>query len=158
MSGSKKRRFSPQGADKTSGGGASRRASTPVVRGALCGAGTAAAAAIVLALIFAAFGLRGADPARLAPIFGLAALAISSGAAGAVFERTARVPPLLCAAVGAGIAAAALLLSLIPSLPEAPLPVPKALCAAIPVVCAALGGRLAAPRGGRRRTRRKSRG
>ena len=156
MSGSKKRRASAQGALKAQGSKGAKGAA--LLRGALAGAGTAALSAFVFALIFAAAALKSADPARLAPIFGALSLALSSALAGATCERVARVPPLFCAAVGAGIAAAALLVSMIPALPETPLILPKALCAAIPVVCAAAGGWLAAPRSGRQRARRKARG
>ena len=131
-------------------GGAARLA-----KGAAAGAFAALGTAFILALVFSAAGLRSSDPARLAPIFGALSLAVSSLAAGAVCARTALVPPYLCAALGAGIAAAAMLVSLIPALPEAALPVPKALFAAIPIACSALGGWLAAPKSGRRRRRRR---
>ena len=154
MSGSNKRRRSPRAEGKASAGGSSAGGFAATARGALAGAGTAAAAALVLSLIFAAAALRGGDPARLAPVFGVAARAISSIAAGVVCERVSRASPLVCAALGAGIAAAAMLISLIPALPEAPLPVPKWICAAIPIVCALFGGRLAAPKRGRRHRKR----
>ena len=152
MSGSSKRRAPSAAAGSTKGrrdGGAAMLA-----RAAAAGALTALGTAFLFALIFTAASVRSADPARLAPIFGAVSLAASSLAAGAVCALTAGAPPYLCAALGAGISAAAMLVSLIPALPEVALPAPKALYAAIPIVCAALGGWLAAPRRGRRRRRR----
>ena len=152
MSGSKRR----QKTAASSKSGAGRKSGiAPVAKGAAAGALTALGTAFMLALIFSAAGMRSSDPARLAPIFGALSLALSSLAAGAVCARTSGVPPYLCAALGAGISAAAMLVSLIPALPEVALPVPKALCAAIPIVCSALGGWLAAPKRGRRRRRRR---
>ena len=153
MSASKKRR-----AAEANGGTGGRRAERAgflsLLRGALTGAATAAVAMVVLSLIFAAAGLRSGDPARLAPIFGAAALALSSAAAGAVCVRVGGTSALVCAALGAGIAAAAMLMSLIPALPETGLIMPKAVCAAIPLAGATAGGWIATPRGRRRRRRR----
>ena len=152
MSGSSKRRERSKG----TGSPKNRRAhgALSLARGAAAGALTAIGTAFLFALIFAAALFGSSDPAHLAPIVGALSLAISSLAAGAVCARTAGAPPYMCAALGAALTAAAMLVSLIPALPKAALPVPKALYAAIPIVFAALGGRLAAPRKGRRRRRR----
>ena len=113
-------------------------------------AAIAVGTALVCALIFAAVAVRGDDPAKSAPLCGLAALALGAFAAGIAAARLARIPTLVCAAVGAGIAAAAMLLSLVPALPEVALPAPKLLLAAIPVVCAVAGAAAGAPKRRRR--------
>ena len=135
----------------------SRRARSAAKPGASTLAACAAAALIALvsalfaALIFSAAALRSGDPAALAPYLGLAALGVCALAAGIAATRLAKAPKSVCAAIGAAIGAAALLLSLIPALPQVALPLPKALGAAIPALCAVAGGALAAPRRRRRR-------
>lgn len=122
-----------------------------VLLGALISALIALATALVLALIFTAVGVRGEDPAAKAPFFGLVTLALSSVVAGAACERITHASPLVCAALGAAITAALMLVSLIPALPQVCLPIPKAICAAIPVVCVLAGAVVSSPRQGRRR-------
>ena len=143
------------GASKSAGGRESREAGgASLIRGAAAGALAALAATFICALLFAAIGMRSDDPVRLAPIFGAVTLALASAAAGVFCARVGHMSPLLCAAAGAAITGAALLVSLIPALPETALIMPKALCAALPIPCAALGGRIASPRQRRRRRRR----
>lgn len=125
-----------------------------ILMGTLLSAGIALAVALALALIFAAVGVRGEDPSAKAPFFGLVTLAVSSAVAGAVCIRLTHASPLICAALGAAITAALFLVSLIPALPQVCLPIPKGVCAVIPVLCV-LGGAIAAsPRQGRRRRKR----
>ena len=132
---------------KSKNGASNRPLVTVCALAAAIGAGTA----LILALIFTAIALGRDDPAKLAPVFGLISLAVCSAAAGAAAARLGNVPAPLCAAIGAAISAAALLLSIVPALPEVALPVPKLACAAIPVVCALAGALIAAPKRGRRR-------
>ena len=125
-----------------------------VLIGCAVAAGIAVITAFAAALSFAAFGVRGEDPAKNAPVVALAALAGSSAAAGAAAARLGGIPTPVCAAVGAAISAIVLLISLVPALPTVSLPLPKVLCAAIPVLSSLLGAFIAAPK---RRRRRRSR-
>ncbi len=145
----RKRRASAERSGAHASGGASPLGT--MLCGALIATGVALVTALVLALIFAAVGVRGEDPAAKAPFFGLVTLALSSVAAGAACARLTHASPLVCAALGAAITAALMLVSLIPALPQVCLPIPKAICAAIPVVCVLAGAVVASPRQGKRR-------
>lgn len=140
-----------------SGGQANSRGADSIVSvllGTLISAGIALASALVLALIFAVFALRGEDPSAKAPFFGLVTLAVSSMVAGAVCKRVTQAPTLICAALGAAITVALFLVSLIPALPQVCLPLPKGVCAMIPVMCVLIGAAAASPKQGRRRRKR----
>lgn len=153
MAGSGKKRR-PASAKGNRGGARGEDSFLTLLLGAATAAGAAVVSALLLAAILAAVGIRGEDPAARAPIFGLAALAVSGIVAGAVCTRIGHASPLICAVLGAAITAALLLVSLIPAVPEVDLPLPKALCALIPVAGALLGAVVAAPGRGRRRRKR----
>lgn len=154
MSGSKKRRRTASDKSKGRGSAHGEGSFVTLLWGAAIAVGVALVIALVLAVVLAAVGVGGEDPAAKAPIFGLVVLSVASTAAGVVCTRVGHASPLVCVALGAAITAALLLVSLIPAVPEVCLPLPKALCAAIPVACTLIGAVAAAPKQGKRRRKR----